>query len=172
VVLEFAGVAWERWQVEKRGEIAKLAAQTSDDEEGAKRLARQVARQQEQLQSNSRLFPIDAGADPAVLRQRYPDRSRYAIVMAEMKVRFSADDERRVYGSIVSLLTAQLHVPLSVQSPLADLPQRKYRSRYDSPLELRDWQPRYSVTVNWGKRFEPWIETIALTEAGVKAVEL
>jgi hypothetical protein len=175
VVLELAGAAWERWQVEKRGEIEKLAAQTPDDEEGATRLARQIARQQEQLQSNSRLFPIDAGADPAVLRQRYPDRSRYAIVLAEMKVRFSNendDDERTVYGSIVGLLSSKLHVPLSVQSPLVDLPQRKRWSRYDSTLELRDRQPRYSVTVNWGKRFEPWIETIDLTEAGVKAAEL
>lgn len=172
VVLELGGAPWEAWLVEERAELVKLKARLPNDDEDEKHRVRQVARQQEKMQSNSRLFPIDAGADPTVLRQRYPDRSRYAIVLAEVKVRFSNEnDERNVYGSIVSLLSSKLHVPVAMQPALLDLPQRKRWSQYDTTLELRELQPRYSVTVNWGKRFEPWIESIELTEAGVRAIK-
>jgi hypothetical protein len=169
VVLELGGAPWEAWLVEEQAELVKLKARMPDDEEDKKRRFRQIARQQEKLQSNSRLFAVDAGSDPTTLRQLYQDRGRYAIVSAELRARFSNDDEQRVYGTIESLLTDRLHVPLSLHRPLVDLPQRKGWSRYDSELEVRDWQPRYSVAVNWGRRFEPWIESIALIESGIEA---
>jgi len=67
-----------------------------------------------------------------------------------------------VQGRVEELLVDQLHVPRDPQVPFAELPPRKYFLQYDETPEVRDWQPRYSLKVNWGSRLEPWIETATL----------
>lgn len=168
VVLEYAGEAWRNYQVEKETEIAELEGKTPADAEEAEQLASQVARIRHNLLSCSRLFAVDVGPGPDALRQRYPDRSRFAIVAAEVRAGYSYTDERKVHGRIVQLLVDRLHVPLPLQKPLVGLPPRKHPSSYDASPEARNWQPRYTVTVNWGNRFEPWVEAVVLTPAGEK----
>lgn len=54
------------------------------DKEGPKRL-------EEERDANSRLFVIDAGLDGAVLRARYSDRNRFAVVRGQIRPTWNAD---------------------------------------------------------------------------------
>lgn len=171
VVLELGGAPWQAWQADKNEEIRALQGQAAKDDQERKRLERQIEWIRVDLQSQSRLFAVDAGGDPETLRQRYADRSRYVIVAAEIRIRATRvkDQPQRLFGSIRTLLTDRLHVPLALQEPLAKLPDRPYRSRYDDDSEVPQWQPYYTVQVRWGRRYEPWIEVIELTSAGEAA---
>ncbi len=166
VVLEYAGDAWHNYQIEKETEIDELKRKTPADEKKAEQLASQIGRIHQDLRSRSRLFAVDVGPDPDVLRQHYPDRSHFAIVAAKVRAGYSNTDELKVHGRIEQLLVSRLHVPLSLQMPLVGLQPRASFSVYDATPGVRNWQPRYSVTVKWGSRFEPWVEAVVLTPAG------
>ncbi len=167
VVLEYAGEAWRKYQTEKEAEIAELERKTPADAKEAEKLASQIARISGDLTWRSRLFAVDVGPDPDALRKRYPARNRFVVVAAKVRAGYGYSDRQKVHGRVVQLLVERIHVPLSLQAPLADLPPSNYPSFYDSsPEEVRKWKSRYDVTVSWGSRFEPWVEAVKLTPVG------
>lgn len=172
VVLELEGEAWSSWVNDQDAEISRIQKLELNEELTAEDRMRQISRVREKIQSTSRLFAMDIDSDPERLRQRYPDRTRYAVVSAEVRVGYERnDDDLKLYGRISQLLVDNLHVPLDGQTPLLGLPAREYLSSYDAPTEVREWYPRYTVTVNWGQRYEPWVEAIELTAAGIEATK-
>ncbi|MEO4045962.1 DUF4824 family protein [Pseudomonas sp. CAU 1711] len=104
----------------------------------------------------SRLFAIDAGSDIQTLRQRYPDRSRYAIVGGTVRAWCSCggDDPHRLQGQVDALLVDELNVPATWRAQLAERMPRRYESE-QLPLQIE---------VSFGRRLEPWIGALRLAE--------
>lgn len=103
----------------------------------------------------SRLFVADAGLDPVELRSRYSDPARYLIVRGVVRAlwgRWIAAERRLIpeyHGRIDQLLPDTIHVPLPQAGLLGPL-----SSGADSSL------PRYSVTLAYGRRYEPWVVSV------------
>ena len=91
--------------------------------------------------TSSQLFCIDAGLDPSALRQKYLDRSKYAIVSAQIQPQVS---DLRGHWTVVGTMEA-VRID-SINVPLA------YREVFGV-----DTDPHFDVTIAWGRRLEPWI---------------
>ena len=102
---------------------------------------------------NSRLFAVDAGLDAAALREKYPDRARYAIVRGIIRAQAASirSGGPEWSGSIEQLLNAEASVPLELRPSLGNVPRG---SRWG---EDTVGGPEYEVTVAFGQRYEPWI---------------
>ncbi len=110
--------------------------------------------------SESRLFAIDAGLDPAALRQQYRDRARLLIARGLVEpVVTTEKNKRRVSGRITRLLVERIHVPLE-HRPVLDSVAALGASN------LQKTGPRYQVELAVGRRFEPWV--VAVNRMGGK----
>lgn len=122
----------------------------------AKRAREQL---QEEEQAASRLFLIDASLSVDALRARYPDRSHYVILRGRVKPQLRIEDHQaRVEGVVRSVSIAAVQVP------------EPYRQLFVPLLQSRrgagDHGPRYTVTVAFGKRLEPWVVGAAMRPQG------
>jgi len=108
---------------------------------------------------NSRLFAIDAGLDPGRLRGKYEDRTRFLIVKGQVKPGYHYAKKKKAMTGVISRLSIQ-----DIQVPL------KHRKVFDTvqaqntPRQNGIRPPRYEVVLAYGKRFEPWIESVKLLE--------
>ncbi|HFL6902120.1 TPA: DUF4824 family protein, partial [Pseudomonas aeruginosa] len=94
----------------------------------------------------SRLFIVDAGLDLAALRQRYPERQRYAIVKGRVRPWSAVDGGRTLVGGYISRTDlAAINVPRQWHAVFAKVDEQNYRL---APLELH---------LSFGQRLEPWI---------------
>lgn len=165
VVLEFEGQAWAAALAAHEQELLELAEKIANSEATKQQLEDGQKALEHLRESASRLFAVDAGLDPATLRKRYADKSRFLIVSADVRMQIvppldSRQDagEAMVRGVITSILTSRIHVPL------------QHRVTLDGVLgkdgiagRPHAGPPRYEVLVNWGPRHEPWIEEITAT---------
>lgn len=104
-----------------------------------------------ELTSSSRLFAIDAGLDAQALRDRYADRSRFAVVAGRVRPAVSGEEgKRQVLGYVRALSVQRINVSLELLQVFDALsPTRNYG---------RDAQrPRFEATVAYGRRLEPWL---------------
>ncbi|MCK4535859.1 MAG: DUF4824 family protein [Desulfuromonadales bacterium] len=170
-VLEYEGESWQSFRRKKLEERAKLPEKVTQEKlepEAAERQRKQI---DSSLTAASRLFAIDAGLDPQQLRKRYPDTSRYLITAAMVRLLdagwyYRRNDDNTTptkRGSIQSLLSTSIHVPLPHRKVLDPLigkaglsPNRTY---YDPASDVPS-RPRYRVRLNYGSRYEPWIDMI------------
>jgi hypothetical protein len=172
-VLEYEGAAWERFRARLNAEQAGLAGEVAAGKlttEDAERRRKEIAFA---LRAGSRLFAVDAGADADVLRSRYPDRARYLIAAAEVRAdvtwtdkRNSEKPQRRVQGRIERILTDTVHIPRPFHATLEAIPEPErlhlYRGYYDDDAPVR---AHYQVRIAFGKRHEPWVESIEPLDA-------
>lgn len=135
LVLELDGPAYRA----ALARATEFAARQPDDED-----ARQWLHQESS--ERTRLFVVDAGLDAAELRARYPDRGVYAI--ARGRIRPYQDTERGTAGIISELSADSIHVPLHWRAAFEGATPDDGRDRSDV---------RYTVRLDFGKRFEPWI---------------
>lgn len=158
LVLEHDGPAYQAAleRARKRLERATSLAQVNaGDEEFQRRLgtARRAAEREEL--SASRLFIVDAARDKDALRSRYPDRQRYAIVRGRLRVTVQGQPGRkRLVALVAGVDTDTIRVPhahRAIVEPFARS-ERYFDNR----------EPRFAATVNFGRRFEPWIVDLAL----------
>ena len=103
----------------------------------------------------SRLFLVDVGLDPNALRQRYPDRSQYALVRGTVRVWQSC------YSSTRSKLSGsfnpgneRISVPHAWRQTLAERISANYGNN-DQP---------FTAEISIGQRFEPWLSAVQVTE--------
>ncbi len=165
VVLEYEGSAWERFKGEKEQELVKLQEELDSGKIEKDASENQRAQIEGVLRAGSRLFAIDAGSDPGQLRQRYPERGRYIVVPALVRVNeIWEDGKRRLNGDVGEILTDSLHLRRDLHTPLLALPAEGRLSNYMYHQPGRELRPRYEVQVEWGKRLEPWV-------VGVKIIE-
>lgn len=108
--------------------------------------------------SFSHLFAVDAGIDKNVLRRKYPNRSMYIIAEAQIRIVLYAQNT-----SSPSRLTGQIQA-LSIESITAPYPIRRLLEPYIAKNNYQTRQKlKYKVTVAYGKRLEPWIINLSLT---------
>ena len=156
-VLEFDGPAWQNWLAEQERDLEEAAEKVADGEQTEDWLEDRRESFERRKLGESRLFAVDAGTDPDALRERYPDRSRYLIVPAVFRIWASARD---VTASVSKVLVDRVHVRRGQRDVFDGLPERR-RWRWDEGV---DPSPRYKVTLMFGKRLEPWIETVERIE--------
>ena len=165
VVLEFDGPAWQAALADSETELAGLEEKIRSGESTLQQQGYRQQSLQRMRQSSSRLVAVDAGTDAAVLRERYPDTTRYLIARAEIDMwtesaRSSVEngDRPRVTGTL-QLLGDRIHVPLQqragLQSALGGDMQNRGQQAEDT-VKL----PRYAVVLNVGARHEPWVADI------------
>jgi hypothetical protein len=154
--LEFDGPAWQRY--------AEVLTQTLPKNEEERDAALAAS------QRDSHLVLIDVGNDPAALRQRYPDRSRVLVLPAVAGIQLvrKPDTTRHLAGYVSAVFPNELHVGREARSVLEPLTGGTSMSRgklAGRPTQSLDAEPRYTVTVTWGRSFEPWITTVQLAVA-------
>jgi hypothetical protein len=107
-----------------------------------------------------RLVLIDVGTDAAVLRARHPDRRRTVIVPATAGLNFVQPRTGKPFlkGGVNVVYPFELSVPKELRPALESLSPRT-----TSVLDRQSGQvdpagePRYRVTMKWGRSLEPWI---------------
>lgn len=171
VVLEYEGKAWAAWLEKQKKELDESAEQVRLGERTADYLEQERERQEKRRRGASRLFPVDAGPDAAGLRSAYPDRSRFVIVPAVFAIRVERkyDDEHERWeveplrGRIAEILVSTIHVRSEHRAPLESITPRRTRTE-EGPVE-----PRYAVTLKFGKRYEPWITAVETLSASSRS---
>jgi hypothetical protein len=107
-----------------------------------------------------RLVLIDVGTDASALRARYPDRRRSVIVPATAGLSLIQPRTGTPFlrGRINIVYPLELNVPRELRPVLESLPARTL-SMVDRRTGQIDpvGEPRYRVTVKWGRSLEPWI---------------
>jgi hypothetical protein len=113
----------------------------------------------------TRLFAVDAGRNPHRLREKYADATRYIITRGLVTLRFQErtipEEERlpqpRLQGWIEAVLPDRIFVPLPHSKVLEDLRDRGGSSE---DRFLVEEEPRFAVTVSWGRNHEPWVSGV------------
>jgi hypothetical protein len=135
LALEYDGPAWEQWQkaMEKEPKVVHSYDSTME----------------------SRLFVVDGAKQPEPLFERYKDRKLYIVVRGVVRVSVVNRDPvtrrpgpDRLQASVSRLLPESIHVPMSLAGALQNL-----------ATDTIPASPRYTVTLSYGRRFEPWIVT-------------
>lgn len=157
LVLEQDGAAYQQVLQHTRQKAteasSKLVAQPDTEElqRKAKQLQDDLRREE---QENSRLFAIDAGLDQTELRAKYPDRSRYAIVFAQVRPRPTDRGQGMSAGQIESISIDTINVPYELRSIFEP---RATGQPYAGQV--------FEASVAFGQRLEPWLLGIS---GGVK----
>lgn len=160
LALEYDGPAYQE-ALEQRHRAVQRARDLVSKNEGDEQLERQLAEALEALQneekSESRLFVVDASVDPRVLRDRYPDRTRYAIVRGRVWTHvLGVPGQRRIAAAPPEVSIASIRVPY----PYRDVADA-LRSEKAYWYVARGQEPRFSATLSFGRRLEPWIAQMA-----------
>jgi hypothetical protein len=180
LVFEYEGEAWKRALEAKERDtddkLAKLEGRT--DSAAREKQAAGLRRARDGVRAfETRLVAVDAGLDPAELRRKYPDRSRYVLMRGVVNVRIVPEAGKKVgvpqelRGVVGSLFVEALHVPPG-QRELFDSLMKDDRKAPVAVAEAvgedhvprvrpsRRAPPRYQVRVRWGSRLEPWIVAV------------
>ncbi len=168
-VLEFEGIAWNAWQEREQQDLSEMADRVKKGTATQKELKDAREEYERELKTRSRLYAVDAGNDPAGLRQQYPDNKRYLIASALVRltyVRQYNDDKKnneppKLTGYISEILVDEIHVPKAMRSVLDALTMKeKGRPEPYYSYGVNKQEPRYKVTLYYGKRYEPWVANI------------
>lgn len=162
LVLEMDGGDYKDAVFAARERLAREEAAVARGERGNTAELAKSAREalDRELASSSRLFAIDAGLDAQALRDRYADRSRFAVVAGRVRPTVSGEDGRRqVLGYVRALSIERVNVPLG-HLPVFDAlgPTRNYGREFQPP--------RFEATVAFGRRLEPWLVSARTLPAG------
>jgi hypothetical protein len=139
--LEYGGHAWQR---------CLDALPAADRELGGRR---------------PRLVLIDVSNDDDALRARYPDRRQTVIVSATARLAFVQSGTRPPFlnGRVTLVYPEELSVPRELRTAIESMPARSsvaFDPRYGRSGQALADEPRYRVTVKWGRSLEPWIESV------------
>ena len=117
----------------------------------------------------SRLYAIDTGNNPDILREKYPDRSKYIIVKGLIDVNYNYQ-LKKIYGNISNLSIPSINVPLQFRNTLEPIIKKKQTDMEKTRTYYMNIQhpPHFKATIAYGKRFEPWIVSIEPIEKSEK----
>ena len=170
VVLEFNGDAYRDWLNDAKKRMDEIRQELKGDEKNKNNLESHLWEIEKKIITQSHLFAIDSGQNPRDLRQRYSDKSKYIITPAVFDITLQytprKEDEPRsdktpyLSGWVQSLSIPEIHVTSEFRSFfVSDI---KTHTRMYLPREkpLKDLEPRYQATLNYGQRHEPWIADV------------
>ena len=145
LVLELDGPAY-RQSLEELGRAAERIEAKNERGQGKKAADAMIDRE---TRRGSRLFVVDAGHDRDALRQKFPDRAKYAIVRGQ--VRPSRMQGARAGAGVIEALSVEsVNVPLQLRAALGGaLPIDRRYGGEDTK--------RFEATMVWGQRMEPWL---------------
>lgn len=158
LALELDGPAHARSVAHAAGLLAEAntkLAEHPDDREHQQRV-RDAAQHHEQVRDEwSRLIAIDADLDPDALRARHSDRQQVAVMHGRVRAIWDQPhqqpaDRGRWRGYIEAISIDSIHVPLAMRESFEPLLAKR-------AAEQRN---RFSVTLAYGKRREPWIAEV------------
>lgn len=153
LVLEMDGVDYKHAVLAAQERLAREEAAVA---KGERRNAAESAKSaraalDRELTSSSRLFVIDAGLDAQALRDRYADRSRFAVVAGRVRPTVSGEEgKRQVLGYVRALSVERINAPLELVPVFDALGPTRNHGRDAQP-------PRFEATVAYGRRLEPWL---------------
>ena len=159
IVLEFDGPTWPKAVERMRRHVEKEAAAAAatagplkpGQHDRAKAAAEALKREEA---SNSRLFAVDAGLDAGVLRAKYPDRSRYAIVTGKVRAQRDGKGEK-LQGYIAEIHNTRVNVPLELMPSFGPV-AKTHRWAVAGPDG-----PAFVASIAFGKRHEPWLVDVS-----------
>lgn len=162
-VLEFDGPAWEGWKKRMSDQLAKVDEIEKEGKKTAKELDTARKNIEQALRTNSHLFIIDVGSDPAALRKQYPDRQHYLILPSTVRISYYGSypapglktDNIRGY---VDILTSEVNLPHRMHVNVGEQKKPGFPSRMGAGIP--ESGPRYQVVLQTGKRYEPWVEEV------------
>ncbi len=169
VVLEFDGDAYQNWLKRTKKRINENTQKLAEENQPNKvTTLKSTIRQMEQsITTQSHLFAVDAGANPQVLRSQHPDKSKYIITPAvfDISLQYTSNkkgqpksgSKRYLRGWVREILISEIHVPSDYRSFFTS--DIKTHTNFYLPRDkpLSNLEPRYQVTLNYGKRHELWI---------------
>jgi hypothetical protein len=158
LVLELDGPVHARALQAARDLLAYREREIADNPEhqgSAQRLqSAQEALQSEEREA-SRLFIVDAGLDQTTLRQRYPDRTHYAIVHGNIRPYVMRDGTSgKLYGDVTAVRCESINVPLQFR---AAVPLDRTTKPIAMGLARAETKHPFSMQVAFGSHLEPWI---------------
>ncbi|MEJ2141337.1 MAG: DUF4824 family protein [Gammaproteobacteria bacterium] len=114
---------------------------------------------EQEQNSRTRLFVIDADVNDELLRKKYADQDRYLVVKGKVGVSIQSIDKKSVLrGRITEILNNRIHIPLPFRDQLVEFSKTKKYRKYQGK------KPRFQGTFAWGKRYEPWIVGVSMLE--------
>lgn len=160
VVLEFEGEAWEEWAARQSMELNALAGRVDQGEFSTSEYRSAQDAFLRARQGRSRLFVVDAGPDPKVLRDRFPDRDRNLVLQGTARLLLRRGRSGPyLAGEVGAIEGEELHLPEAALDFLRT-------GGADSPLPGPYWTaapaPRYRVTLRSGRLHRPRIEKVEL----------
>jgi len=170
IVVEYDGEAWARWLADREEDVRRLRRQLKAGAEKPGHLADAEAVLDLDRTLRSRLFPVDVGLDADLLRERYVDRERYAVMAGLIRPTVIQPDDGEPFlsGTVVRPVVGRVHVSRDLGPRIeAYLPdesweqievreRREAESGWPSPAP-----PRYRATLAVGRRSEPWLVGIS-----------
>jgi hypothetical protein len=171
VVLEFDGDSYQNWLKAQKKQIEVLKQDLLEEKKSAKKknLENIIRDNERLLVSASHLVAIDAGRDASKLRDQYTDRSKFIITPAVFRISLQfVPNKKNPHISTGPYLSGWLY---RISIPTIHV-NSDYRSFFISDIKshtkiylprnkpLSDLEPRYQVTLNYGKRYEPWIADV------------
>jgi len=172
VVLEFNGDAYQNWLKEARKRIEEIKKELMEEKKEKKKkdLENDLRRIQQELITQSHLFAIDAGRDTQALRKKYSDLSKYIITPAVFdismhyapKIKDEPKSPKKPYlsGWVRKVSIPEIHVTSSYRSFFISDIKTHTKTYLPRDKSLSDLEPRYQVTLNYGRRYEPWIADV------------
>jgi hypothetical protein len=157
VAFELDGPAYSaalEWHASALRDAEMAAASAPEDTELAQRLEQAKIELDRERTRASRLFAIDVEREHSVLRERYPDRTRYLLLRASIEVSFSyrSGEEDRAFGYIDRLHVAEVHVPRRWH--------REVEAAQHGQFKPEPQVHGFDAVVVFGRRHEPWIESL------------
>jgi hypothetical protein len=157
LVLELDGATYQRSLELAKQYVAREEAKLASSP-GYKNLDTRTKNAREAVEwerfRNSRLFVVDAGLDLTMLRAKYPDKTRYAIVRGQIRPQILGRQYERIGGYVSGLSVKSINVPFALRGVFGAPQVNNTDPRNRAPFE---------ATVVFGTRLEPWI-----TEASKK----
>jgi hypothetical protein len=158
IVLEFDGAAYQEAlqdaEKEYREEL-RLLPKGEDSATQKSRLEQAEGKLEWMKNSASRLYAVDAGRDPAQLRQKYPDTSHYVVASGVVTISYDDRDRGKITGYISDINVTSIHVPLEQRAVFDSLPEVRFTGK--GTYYPRSFHSRYRVNLAYGRRYEPWI---------------
>jgi hypothetical protein len=155
VALEYDGEAWIRWL-----KLQEESASSKPQPPSTALYSGSPADVERQRRGASRLFIVDAARNAAGLRSRYPDQNKHLIVRAIVAAQLDVERDpitkavksSKWRGYVSEIIPSEIHVPLPFAKLLSGLGPRA------------EAEPRYSITLRYGRKLEPWITDVKLIE--------
>jgi hypothetical protein len=172
VVLEYEGNAWKNWIKSEEERVVLLEMRLS----GRQATDKQVVEARKSLEYKksavTRLFPVDVGNDPRFLRDRYPERNRYIVAPAEVRLIYEKGPDQSVgkkptpaiHGRIDAVMVSEIAVSRATAGPILKLLKQGHGLRHLwNPDAVHDGppSPRFQAVVTFGRRHEPWVVSMA-----------